>query len=207
MDIAGLGSKTVQQMLERKLVRDVADLYALTPIDLASLDGFAEKSIENLMAAIESSKRPRLDRLLYALGIEHVGDTVARLLAEHYGAIEPLYEASEDELQDIKGIGPEVADAVHRFFSNARNRKVLERLFAAGVKPVAEKKARGPQPLAGETIVFTGGLEAMSRPEAQRKAEALGRRTRAASARRSRSSSRDPARARSSTRPRSSASR
>jgi len=174
MDIAGLGSKTVQQMLERKLVRDVADLYALTPIDLASLDGFAEKSIENLMAAIESSKRPRLDRLLYALGIEHVGDTVARLLAEHYGAIEPLYEASEDELQDIKGIGPEVADAVHRFFSNARNRKVLERLFAAGVKPVAEKKTRGPQPLAGETIVFTGGLEAMSRPEAQRKAEALG---------------------------------
>ncbi|HTO89746.1 MAG TPA: NAD-dependent DNA ligase LigA [Candidatus Sulfotelmatobacter sp.] len=176
MDITGLGAKTVQQMIARGLVKDLADLYALTPIDLASLEGFAEKSIENLMAAIEASKRPRLDRFLYALGIEHVGDTVARLLADHYGSVDPLLEASEDELQEIKGIGPEVATSVHDFFSSARNRKVLERLKKAGVKPVHEVKPKGPQPLAGETVVFTGGLEALSRPEAQKRAEAAGAR-------------------------------
>ena len=174
MDIGGLGGRTVQQMLERELIRDIADLYALTPIDLAGLDGFAEKSIENLMSAIQASKRPRLDRFLYALGIEHVGDTVSRLLADHFGAVEPLYDATEEELQAIKGIGPEVASSVHEFFSSKRNRKVLDRLFAAGVKPVAEKRVKGPQNLAGEVMVFTGGLERMTRPEAQRKAEARG---------------------------------
>jgi DNA ligase (NAD+) len=176
MDIAGLGHKTIQQLLRRGLVRDVADIYALTPIDIATLEGFAEKSIENLMNAIEASKRPRLDRFLYALGIEHVGDTVARLLADHYGAVKPLLDASVEELQANRGIGPEVAESVHRFFSNSRNRKVLERLERAGVKPAAEPKARGSQTLANQVLVFTGGLETMTRPEAQRKAEAHGAR-------------------------------
>ncbi len=176
MDIDGLGAKTVRQMLEQKLVRDIADLYALTPIDLSGLEGFAEKSIDKLMNAIEASKRPRLDRFVYALGIEHVGDTVARLLVDHYGALEPIAEATEEELQAIKGVGPEVAASVRHFFSNARNRKVLERLARAGVKPVAEKREKGPQTLAGETMVFTGGLESMSRQDAQRKAEAHGAR-------------------------------
>ena len=176
MDIDGLGSKTVHQLLGKQLVRDVADLYALTPIDLAGLDGFAEKSIEKLAAALEASKRPRLDRFVYALGIEHVGDTVARLLVDHYGALEPIAEATEEELQSIKGIGPEVAASVRHFFGNARNRKVLERLSKAGVKPVTEPKTKGPQTLAGETILFTGLLEVMSRPEAQRTAEAHGAR-------------------------------
>ena len=176
MDIAGLGDKTVQQLLETKRIRDIADLYALTPIDLAGLEGFAEKSIDNLMQAIEASRTRKLDRFVYALGIEHVGDTVARLLVDHYGALDPIASASEEELQGIKGIGPEVAASVRHFFSNARNRKVLERLAKAGVKPVAEKRERGPQSFAGETLVFTGSLEAMSRPEAQRKAEARGAR-------------------------------
>jgi len=174
MDIRGLGDRTVQQLINKGLVRDLADLYQLTPIDLAGLEGFAEKSIDNLMKAIEASKRPRLDRFLFALGIEHVGATVARLLADHYGGIEPLLEATEDNLQGIKGIGPEVAASVRRFFASGRNRKVLERLKEYGVRPVAEKKAKGEQPLAGEVVVFTGGLETMSRPEAQRKAEAAG---------------------------------
>jgi DNA ligase (NAD+) len=176
MDIVGLGGKTVRQMIEKGLVRDLADIYQLTPIDLAGLEGFAEKSIENLMAAIERSKRPRLDRFLHALGIEHVGSTVARLLADHYGAVDPLLEASEEELQEIKGIGPEVASAVRHFFSNARTRQVLARLADSGVRPVAEKKARLPQTMAGEVVVFTGGLDTMSRPEAQKKAEAAGAR-------------------------------
>ena len=177
MDIAGLGEKTVQQLIAHGLVKDLADIYHLTPIDLSQLEGFAEKSIENMIQAIESSRRPRLDRFLYALGIEGVGDTVARLLADHYGALDPLLEAAEDELQEIPGIGPEVAASVRRFFASARNRKVLERLREAGVHPVAEKKPRGPQPLAGQIVLFTGALEAMSRPEAQRLAEAAGART------------------------------
>jgi DNA ligase (NAD+) len=174
MDITGLGEKTVQQLIEKGLVKDLADIYQLTPTDLAGLEGFAEKSIENLMQAIERSKQPRLDRFLSALGIEHVGETVARLLADHYQALEPLLTASEEELQGIKGIGPEVAAAVQHFFSNPRNLKVLERLKQAGVKPVVEKRAKGPQRLAGEVIVFTGTLESMTRPEAEKKAEAAG---------------------------------
>jgi DNA ligase (NAD+) len=176
MDIVGLGDKTVRQLMDAGLLRDLADVYKLTPIDLAGLDGFAEKSIENLMAAIEASKRPRLDRFLYALGIEHVGATVARLLADHFRGVEPLLEASEDDLQRIHGIGPEVAESARRFFSGARTRKVLERLRAAGVRPVVEQRPKGRQPLAGETVVFTGSLERLTRPEAQRKAESAGAR-------------------------------
>jgi DNA ligase (NAD+) len=174
VDIVGLGGKTVKQLLDLGLVKDLADIYRLTPIDLAGLEGFAEKSIEKLITAIENSKRPRLDRFLSALGIEHVGETVARLLADHYGSIEPLLDASVEDLQRIRGIGPEVAESVRHFFQSSRNRRVLERLQQAGVRPVAEKKTRGPQPLAGQVMVFTGGLERFSRPEAQRKAEAAG---------------------------------
>jgi DNA ligase (NAD+) len=176
MDIAGLGGKTVHQLLEKGLVKDLADLYQLTPIHLVELDGFAEKSIEKLLAAIDASKKPRLDRFLFALGIEHVGDTVARLLAGHYGSLAKLREAGEEELQQIRGIGPEVAESVHHFFANARNRRVLDRLLKAGVKPVAEARPEGPRALDGEVMVFTGGLESMPRPDAQRLAERHGAR-------------------------------
>ena len=184
MDITGLGDKTVSQLIAKGLVKDLADLYHLTPIDLAGLEGFAEKSIDNLIQAIEASRRPRLDRFLYALGIDHVGDTVARLLADHFGSLDPLLEADEETLEEIPGIGTEVATSVRHFFASARNRKVLDRLKAAGVRPVAEKKSKGPQPLAGEIVVFTGTLETMSRPEAQRRAEAAGARTASAVTRR-----------------------
>jgi DNA ligase (NAD+) len=176
MDIAGMGDKTVRQLLSRGLVRDLADLYTLTPIDFATLEGFAEKSIENMMAALEASKRPRLDRFLFALGIEHVGETVARLLAEHFGALAPLMEATAEELQAIHGIGPEVAESLAHFFASRRNRKVLERLQKSGVKPVHEARPKGPQPLAGQVVVFTGGLESLTRPEAQKRAEEAGAR-------------------------------
>jgi len=176
MDIAGLGEKTVQQLLEHGLVKDLADIYQLTPIHLVQLDGFAEKSIENLLAAIEASKRPRFDRFLFALGIEHVGDTVARLLADHFKGVAELREASQEELQQIRGIGPEVAESVHHFFSNPRNRKVLDRLLRAGVKPVVEVRPEGPRALDGEIVLFTGGLETMPRPDAQRLAERHGAR-------------------------------
>jgi DNA ligase (NAD+) len=176
MDIVGLGEKTVKQVIEKGLVKDLADVYALRPIDFAGLEGFAEKSIENMMSALEASKKPRLDRFLFALGIEHVGETVARLLAEHFGGLAPLMEATAEELQQIHGIGPEVAESVAHFFASRRNRRVIERLLESGVKPVHEKRAKGPQPLAGQIVVFTGGLERMTRPEAQRKAEEAGAR-------------------------------
>ena len=176
MDIDGLGSKTVKQLLDRGLVKDLADIYQLTPIHLVQLEGFAEKSIENLLDAIEASKKPRFDRFLFALGIEHVGDTVARLLADHFGSLAKLREASEIELEEIRGIGPEVAQSVHHFFANPRNRKVLDRLLKAGVKPVVETRPEGPRALDGEIVVFTGGLETMPRPDAQRLAERHGAR-------------------------------
>ena len=176
MDIAGLGDKTVKQLLEKGLVKDLADLYQLTPLHLLGLEGFAEKSIDNLMVAIEASKRPRFDRFLFALGIEHVGDTVARLLADHFSSLAELREASQEQLQEIRGIGPEVAESVHHFFANPRNRRVLDRLQKAGVKPVIEARPTGPRPLDGEIVVFTGGLETMPRPDAQRLAERLGAR-------------------------------
>jgi DNA ligase (NAD+) len=176
MDIAGLGGRTVKQLIEQALVKDLADVYALTPIDFAALEGFAEKSIENMAAALEASKRPRLDRFLFALGIEHVGETVARLLAEHFGALGPLMEASAEDLQRIHGIGPEVAESVAHFFASRRNRKVIERLLGAGIQPVHEARVKGPQPLAGQVMVFTGGLEGLTRPEAQKRAEDAGAR-------------------------------
>ena len=176
MDIVGLGEKTVALLLEKELVRDLSDIYRLTPIDLAGLEGFAEKSIDNLMSAIEASKRPRLDRFLFALGIEHVGSTVAQVLADQFGSLEALMDASEEDLERIHGIGPEVASAVAHFFHSARNRKVLASLAEEGVKPVAGRATRGPQPLAGETVVFTGSLATLSRPEAQRRAETAGAR-------------------------------
>jgi DNA ligase (NAD+) len=176
MDIAGLGEKTVKQLIEQGLVKDLADVYALTPIDFAALEGFAERSIENMMAALEASKRPRLDRFLFALGIEHVGETVARLLAGHFGALAPLMEATAGDLQQIHGIGPEVAESVGHIFASRRNRKVIERLLRAGITPVHEARVKGPQPLAGQVMVFTGGLEGLTRPEAQKRAEAAGAR-------------------------------
>jgi len=176
MDITGLGGKTVQQLIERHLVNDLADLYHLTPLHLLPLEGFAEKSVDNLLAAIEGSKHPRLDRFLFALGIAHVGDTVARLLAEHFGSLAALREAKPEALQEIRGIGPEVAESVHHFFSNPRNRKVIDRLLKAGVQPVAETRPEGPRELDGEIVVFTGGLETMPRPDAQRLAERHGAR-------------------------------
>ncbi|MEQ1832259.1 MAG: NAD-dependent DNA ligase LigA [Candidatus Eisenbacteria bacterium] len=176
MDIAGLGEKTVKQLLEKGLIKDLADLYQLTPMHLVGLEGFAQKSIDNLIAALENSKTPRLDRFLFALGIEHVGDTVARLLADHFGSLAKLRDASEEDIQHIHGIGPEVAASAHHFFANARNKRVLDRLLKSGVKPVVEARPEGPRVLDGETVVFTGGLETMPRPDAQRLAERHGAR-------------------------------
>jgi DNA ligase (NAD+) len=176
MDIVGLGEKTVLQLMEAGKVKDLADIYALLPIDLVGLEGFAPRSIENLIAAIEASKAPRLDRFVFALGIEHVGDTVARVLANHFGALSGIMDASAEDLMQIHGIGPEVAESVTHFFGEPHNRRVVDRLLKSGVRPVAEQRPTGPRPLDGEVMVFTGTLTTMARPDAQRLAERAGAR-------------------------------
>ncbi len=175
MDIEGLGDKLVAKLVERGLVKDVADLYHLDAGTLAELERMAEKSAANLIAAIERSKQAPLHRLIFALGIRHVGEHVARLLADHFGDLDALARATEEELDQVGGVGPELARAIAEFFGDPANRGVLERLAAAGVRPRAEIE-RTSSALAGRTFVFTGTLTGMTRQEAEREVARRGAR-------------------------------
>jgi DNA ligase (NAD+) len=172
MDVEGLGEKLVDQLVEARLVRDLADLYHLDAARLADLERMGKKSAENLVAQIERSKRTTLPRLLVALGIRQVGEATAKALAEHFGTLERVMDADVAALQDVRDIGPEVAASIRQFFDEKQNRKVIRRLLDAGVRPAAVTKAKGP--LAGRKLVLTGGLASLTRPEAQRRIEALG---------------------------------
>jgi DNA ligase (NAD+) len=176
MDIDGLGIKLVEQLVDSGLVKDPADLYDLTLEDLAGLERMAEKSAQNLLDAIEASKDRPLDHVLLALGIRNVGAHVADLLASHYGEVDAIMSASAEELEQIPEVGPVVAESVVEFFRDPANRKIIERLKAAGVKALAEGAAPKPKgdKLAGKTFVFTGTLEQMTRDEAEEKVRRLG---------------------------------
>jgi DNA ligase (NAD+) len=166
MDIEGLGDKIVSQLLDAGLIRDPADLYAITKEQLLELERFADKSAENLIAAIARSKHPPLERLLFALGIRHVGEYVAKILARKFGNVGKIETASQEELTAIDGIGPTIAESIFKFSHEPHNLKILRKLEQADVRPVVEKQATSSA-LAGKTFVFTGSLKGLSREKAK----------------------------------------
>jgi DNA ligase (NAD+) len=166
MNIDGLGDKIVDQLVDKGFVKDVADLYTLKEDAVAGLERMAEKSAQNLLEEIEASKKNSLARLIYALGIQFVGERTGQLLAEHFSSLEELAAAKEEELEEVPEVGPKVAASIVEFFSEAANRQLIKKLNKLGVHPTAEKRVVKSQKLAGKSFVFTGGLANRSREEA-----------------------------------------
>jgi DNA ligase (NAD+) len=166
MNIDGLGEKIVDQLVDKGLVKDVADLYALRQEEVAGLERMAEKSAQNLLEELTASKKNSLARLIYALGMRFVGERTGQLLAEHFSSLEELAEASEEKLLEVREVGPKVAEAIAEFFSEPANRQLIKRLSKAGVHPTAEKRETKSDKFAGKSFVFTGGLANRSREEA-----------------------------------------
>ncbi|KAF0280057.1 NAD-dependent DNA ligase LigA [Spiribacter aquaticus] len=177
MDIDGLGEKLIEQLVSHERVRTAADLYALTRSDLLGLERMGERSTTNLLSAIEASRETTLARFLYALGIDQVGEVTARALATHFGSLEALMAADEEDLTAVPDVGPVVAESVRQFFAQPHNREVIEALREAGVHwpdPGSAAEAAPAQPLAGQTFVLTGTLEGQTRDQARARIEALG---------------------------------
>jgi DNA ligase (NAD+) len=174
MDIEGLGERMAWTLFEERLVEDFADIYTLTKEALVALDRMGEKSAENLLAGIEKSKARPLPNIIFGLGIRHVGYETARLLAEAFGSLPRLMEATEEELQEVDGIGPVVARSIAAWAQRPESRRVVGKLQAAGVNMehgISEAKS---DLLAGLTLVVTGRLESMSRGDAEKKIKELG---------------------------------
>jgi len=175
MDIRGLGYERVQKLLDAKLIANVADLYRVTAGQLVEhVEGFAQRSAEQLVAAIAASKAQPLSRLLFALGIRHVGEGAAELLARHFGSMAGLRTASEEAVGEVRGIGPTIAAAVAGFFHDRRNAALVDDLQGLGLTMTEPQGATGEGPLAGGTFVLTGTLPTLSRGEATKRIEAAG---------------------------------
>jgi DNA ligase (NAD+) len=167
LDIAGLGVKIVEQLVNEGLITDPADLYSLKVEDLIDLEGFGEKKAENIVAAIQASKSQPLSRLIFALGIKGVGEVVSEQLANEYRSLDRLQTVTEDELTSLEGIGPNIALEIVNWFSSPDNREVLAKLKALGMWPEAEAVDAGgtARTLEGKTLVITGMMEGMGRNE------------------------------------------
>jgi len=176
MDIDGLGEKIIDQLVEQELIRTPADLFKLGFGTLAALDRFADKSAQNLLDSIQHARSTTLPRLIYALGIRHVGEATARDLARYFGALDPLMAASQEMLLEVNDVGPVVAESIVNFFSEPHNIEGIEQLRAAGVSwPEGEPAPKAQQGvLAGRTVVLTGTLPSLSRDEAKAMLEAAG---------------------------------
>ncbi len=173
MDIEGLGEKVSAHLFDARLIHDPADLYFLTKEQLLGLDRQARKSSEKLLEAIARSKTPPLDKFIFALGIRHVGEQTAKILARHFGSMENLIKANIDDLTTLNEIGPEIAQSIVEFFSENKNRKVMEKFHLAGVSPLAQDTVTDTT-LKGKSFVFTGSLESMGRNEAKALVESRG---------------------------------
>ncbi|MGD9405311.1 MAG: NAD-dependent DNA ligase LigA [Anaerolineae bacterium] len=175
MDIEGFGIRQAELFVVKGFLHDVADIYYLNADQLLPLEGFGEKKVANLMAAIEASKEQPPSRLLTALGIQGIGGTVAQLLVDYFGSLDALAAASREELEQIPGIGPKLAESVTEWFARDTNRQVLDKLVSAGVRTAQEPvEVTGPQPLQGLTFVITGTLPTMSREQAKELIESRG---------------------------------
>jgi DNA ligase (NAD+) len=173
MNIDGMGDALVNQLTERGLVKNVADIYKLTKADLLSLERMGDKSAQNILDEIENSKKLPLERVIYGLGIRMVGERTAQFLAEHFGSMEALENAGVEELQAVNEVGPRIAESIVEFFGIAANRKLVERLREAGLTLSGQKKQRGTM-LAGKTFVLTGTLAHFTRDEAKKMIEDAG---------------------------------
>jgi len=172
MDIEGFGYATLQQVIDRKMVHDPSDLFHLTREQFLSLDGFAEKSAQNLLDRIQASKTVSMERFIAALGIPHVGWTMAQILAAHVPTVTALEDASIEDLRAVAGVGPIVAEGIYEYFQRPESRRLIARLLEAGVTPTTPARPEGP--LSGKTFVLTGTLAAMTRGQAEEKIKALG---------------------------------
>jgi DNA ligase (NAD+) len=173
MNIEGMGESLVDQLVERGLVKSVADIYDLTLDKLVALERMGEKSAQNVLDQIEASKKLPLYRVIYGLGIRFVGERTAELLADHFGSLDALLDAGFDQLQEVNEVGPRVAESIRDFFAEKRNRGLVERLRQASLRFEADKKKRGTK-LAGKTFVLTGTLANYSRDQAKRMIEDAG---------------------------------
>jgi DNA ligase (NAD+) len=172
MDIDGLGESWCYILLRDSLVRDPGDIYSLTKEQLVALERMGEKSAENLLRAIEASKHRSLRRLVFALGIRHVGGEIAGILADHFGSINALARAEQEDLEKIPAVGPRIAESVYQWFRDGANVRVLEKLRQAGVRMAEEAPPTGP--LAGQSFVVTGTLASMPRSLAEELIRGLG---------------------------------
>jgi len=173
MNIEGMGDALVTQLTDRKLVKNIADIYKLTKENLLSLERMGDKSAQNVLDEIEASKKLPLERVIYGLGIRFVGERTAQFLAEHFGSMDALMNASKEELQEVNEVGPRIAESMVEFFQEPKNRDLIEQLRKAGVAFTGKKRERGTT-LAGKTFVLTGTLPNLTRDEAKKMIEDAG---------------------------------